>query len=151
MTPKPISRNQTRKARIWMILVLMGAIIFIIGVNPGFFNIDRSPLVGFVQIGTWLFGLALILLGSYATVRIIRNDRPTTLQADIGIRLIATGYVISVAASFADFIGIGSHQIPNLVFGHVQVLGLVTGMIISLSGILLYFPHRKRKDRESKS
>jgi hypothetical protein len=45
-----------------------------------------------------------------------------------------------MAASAADFIGIGSHQQPNIDFGRLQILGLLIGIGISLLGVLLYMP-----------
>jgi hypothetical protein len=98
--------------------------------------------VGFVQVGVWLVGLALLLLAAYLTERVIRNGRPDTLLSEIGARLIATGYVVAAAASLADFIGIGSHTIPTLRFGHLQVIGLIIGLVTSLLGIVLYWPRR---------
>jgi len=123
-----------------MTLVLLGLLIFLVGVSPDLIGMDRSPVVGFVQVGVWLTGLALLLLGAYLTIRVIRNGRQHTLWADVGVRLIATGYVVAAAASLADFIGIGSHTLPGLVFGHLQVSGLVLGVLVSLVGVVLFWP-----------
>ncbi|HSB91414.1 MAG TPA: hypothetical protein VLD63_15465 [Anaerolineales bacterium] len=123
-----------------MTLVLLGLLIFLIGVSPDLIGMDRSPVVGFVQVGVWLAGLALLLLAAYLTIRVVRNGRPHTLLADVGVRLIATGYVVAAAASLADFIGIGSHTLPGLVFGHLQVTGLIVGVLTSLLGVVLFWP-----------
>jgi hypothetical protein len=64
---------------------------------------------------------------------------------DVGLRLAATGYVIAAAASLADFIGIGSHTIRALVFGKIQVAGLVVGVILIVLGLTLYFPRAPRE------
>jgi uncharacterized membrane protein len=128
-----------------MTLVLLGALLFLLGIDPDIVGLDRSPVVGFVQVGVWLTGLAILLISSYAAVRIVRNGRPLSLRAEIGERLIATGYVIAAAASLADFIGIGSHEIPELIFGPLQVIGLVVGILIALFGLILYFPRQRRK------
>ena len=72
-----------------------------------------------------------------------RNGKPTSLRADIGTRLLATGYVVAAVASLADFIGVGAQQMPNITFGPVQVIGLVTGVILSLIGVIFYWPRRK--------
>lgn len=123
-----------------MTVVLVGLLVFILGVAPDLIGMDRSPVIGFVQVGTWLTGLALLLLGAYLSVRVIRNGRETTLISDVGSRLIATGYVMAVAASLADFIGIGSHLLPTIYFGPVQVIGLALGVLVSLIGVVLYWP-----------
>ena len=145
-----LTPRQVRWARRWMTLVLIGLFIFIIGVEPDLIGMNRSPAVGFVQVGVWLTGLALLLVGAYATVRVVRNARPNSLRADIGLRLIATGYVVAAVASMADFIGLGAQQIPYVNFGPIQVIGLVMGVLISLIGIVLYWPRRERQSGEER-
>jgi hypothetical protein len=131
-----------------MTLVLVGLLIFIIGINPNLLGLDRSPVVGFVQIGVWLTGLAVLLLGATLTIRVVRNNHPNSLRSEIGVRLIATGYVFSVAASFADFLGIGTHNLPTISYGPLQVGGLVFGVVVSLLGVVLYWPSKQRKSRQ---
>jgi hypothetical protein len=128
-----------------MALVLVGLAVFVIGVYPDVVGLDRSPVVGFVQIGVWLAGLAVVLLGAYSAVRVVRNSRPSTLQSEIGLRLIATGYVVAATASLADFMGIGSHSLPLLYFGPVQIAGLILGAVLCIIGLLLFWPRRPRK------
>jgi len=128
-----------------MTLVLIGLLFFLVGAQPDLIGMNRSQTVGFVQIGVWLFGLALILVGAYATVRVVRNGKPTSLLADVGLRLIATGYVVAVTASLADFIGVGAQRMPNIHFGPVQMIGLITGVVLSLLGVILYWPRSSKK------
>ena len=136
-----LTPRQVRWAQRWMTLVLLGFVVFLIGIQPDLIGMNRSPDVGFVQIYVWLTGLAVLLIGAYLTVRVVRNGRPLSLRAEIGVRLIATGYVLALAASFADFLGIGSHALrTGLYFGEVQVLGLVIGLLTCLLGVLLYWP-----------
>lgn len=137
---KPLTKRQVRWARNWMTITLLGLFTFMIGLEPDLLALDRSPVVGFVQIGVWLFGLGLLLIGAYGAVRVIRNGRSNSLRADIGVRLIATGYVAAAVASLADFLSIGSQHMPNIYFGPVQTLGLVLGVVTSLAGVLLYWP-----------
>jgi hypothetical protein len=131
-----------------MTLVLIGFLIFVIGVDPDLIGMNRSPTVGFIQVYVWLTGLAVLLVCAYATVRVVRNNRPTSLRADIGLRLIASGYVVAASASMADFIGIGSHSMPFVYFGPMQVMGLAGGVLISLLGVILYWPRRRRTPEE---
>ena len=139
----PLTPRQVRRARRWMTIVLLGLFIFVIGVQPDILGLNRSLTVGFVQIGVWLTGLAILLLAAYATVRVVRNGKENSLRADIGTRLLATGYVVAAVASLADFIGVGAQQMPFITFGPVQVIGLVVGVILSLLGVILYWPRRK--------
>jgi uncharacterized membrane protein len=149
--PSPqLTPRQVSWARRWMTLVLIGLFVFIIGVEPDLIGMDRSPVVGFVQVGVWLIGLALLLIGAYATVFVVRNGRPNSLRADIGLRLIATGYVLAAAASLADFIGLGAQNMPEIYFGPIQVLGLAVGVILSLLGVVLYWPRRERPREEGR-
>ena len=136
----PLTKKQSMAARGWMTLVLIGLIIFMIGIYPNLIGMDRSPVVGFVQIGVWLLGLGVLLIGATMTVRTVRNGHPNSLKSEVGLRLIATGYVFAVAASFADFLGIGSHTLPGISYGPLQVVGLAIGVLISLVGVILYWP-----------
>lgn len=149
MPTQPLTPRQVRWARRWMTLVLIGLLIFAIGVDPDLIGMNRSPIVGFVQIGVWLSGLAMLLIGAYSTVRVVRNGRPNSLRADIGVRLIATGYVVAATASLADFIGLGSHQMPGVHFGEVQVAGFALGVVTSLVGIVLYWPRSRDRRPEA--
>ncbi|MEJ2570215.1 MAG: hypothetical protein P8Y98_06705 [Anaerolineales bacterium] len=150
MPSSPLKPYQIRWARYWMTLVFVGFMIFIIGIQPDLIGMNRSEVVGFIQVDVWLVGLAILLASAYACVRVIRNHRPMSLRADIGVRLIATGYVVSAAASLADFIGLGAQHLPYVAFGPIQVIGLATGVAISLLGLLLYWPRNPKPKDASK-
>jgi len=144
MRTRKLTRFQAFWIRIWLTIVLVGSFLFLLGINPDLIGMDRSPVVGFIQVGVWLFGLALVLIGGYASIRIARNGRPSSLRADVGERLVATGYVIAAGASLADFIGIGSDTIPELTFGPLQIFGLSTGLVLCFLGLLLYWPWKRK-------
>ena len=144
MPNTPLTPRQVRWVRRLMTVTLLGLLLFLIGLNPDLVGMNRSPAVGFVQVGVWLMGLGISLLGAYGALRVVRNGRLTTLLNDVGLRLAATGYVIASAASLADFIGIGSHTIRSLVFGKIQVAGLVVGVLLILIGLILYYPRTPR-------
>lgn len=146
MPSKPLTPRQVRWARRWMTGVLAGFFIFAIGVDPDLIGMNRSPIIGFVQMGVWMTGLTILLLAATATVRVVRNGRAHSLRADVGLRLIATGYVVAATASYADFLNLGSHTMPQVYFGEVQVMGLALGVLTSLLGVVLYWPRKARKD-----
>jgi hypothetical protein len=127
-----------------MTLALAGLLIFLVGLDPDLIGMNRSPAVGFVQVGVWLTGLAILFVAAALAIKVIRNSHPTTLLNDVGLRLTATGYVVAAAASLADFIGIGSHAIPTLVFGKIQVAGLAVGILLGVIGLVLYWPWPRR-------
>ena len=149
MPSPPLKPYQVRWARYWMTLVFVGFMIFLVGVEPDLIGMNRSETVGFVQVEVWLVGLAILLISAYASVRVIRNSRPMSLRADIGVRLIATGYVVAAAASLADFIGLGAQELPYVAFGPIQVIGLATGVTICLVGLLLYWPREPKSKSPS--
>ena len=144
MPSAPLTQRQITWARRWMTLVVIGLFVFIIGIYPDLIGMNRSRVIGFVQMGVWLTGLGVLLLGSFLAVRVVRNGRPMSLRAEVGTRLIASGYVVSAAASLADFLAIGSHRLPWVYLGPLQVAGLAGGVIISLVGVLLYWPRTPR-------
>jgi hypothetical protein len=131
-----------------MALGLIGLLVFVMGVAPDLMGMDRSRVIGFIQMGVWLTGLGLVLLGAFLAVRVVRNGRPMSLRAEIGTRLIATGFVISATSTLADFLSIGSHRLPWVYFGPLQLGGLVAGVVISLIGVVLYWPRTPRPGSE---
>ena len=141
-----LTRRQIRWAQRWMTVALLGLFVFLIGINPDLRGLDRSPVVGFVQIGVWLTGFAVLMLAAYATVRVVRNGKPNSLRADIGERLIATGYTIVAVSSMADFIGVGAHRMPTIHFGPLQQVGLILGVVLCALGVFLFWPRRSKRD-----
>lgn len=146
---KPYS---TRRIRSGLTITLMGLLIFLIGARPGFFGIDRSPVIGFIQIAVFLVGLALVCLGGYMSLMALWKDRQTSISADIGLRLVATGYVIAVFAGMADMFGFGSHPLPGVpYFGPWQARGVEIGQAVIALGFLLLIPLHPRKQDLAKT
>jgi hypothetical protein len=130
------------RIRIGLTLVIVGQIIFILGADPGLFGLDRSPVTGFVQIAVLLVGLAAICLGGYLTLNSLWNGFQKTIAADVGLRLIATGYVIAVAAGMADVFGFGTHILPVIpYFGPLQAIGVMIGEITIGIGFVMLIPY----------
>jgi len=129
------------RIRIGLGFVILGLLIFILGIDPQMFNLDRSPVVGFVQIAVFLIGLAMICLGGYVVLNTLWNGNEKTIAADIGYRLVATGYVIAVASGMADVFGFGNQPFPQIpYFGPWQAIGVMVGEIIIALGFLLLIP-----------
>jgi len=121
----------------------LGLLIFVIGAKPVWFGWDRSPVVGFVQIAVFLFGLALICLGGYISLHALWWGNERTIMSDIGSRLVGTGYVVTVFAGLADIFGMGSQSFPNVpYFGPWQASGVLIGQCIIAIGFLLLIPYR---------
>ena len=123
-------------------LTLVGFLIFLLGADPARFGLDRSPYIGFVQTATFSFGLAILCLGGFMSFKICqRTDSIQSLGQDIGIRLVATGYLISLISGMADVFGLGTQSWPALpFFGPSQAAGVLAGEMIIVIGFILYLP-----------
>lgn len=135
-----------RRLLLRLSVVVLGLIIFVLGVNPAFFGMDRSPVVGFVQIAVFLVGLAVICLGGFFTLTALWAGQEKSIAADIGYRLVATGYVIAAASGMADVFGFGSQPFPSTpYFGQWQALGVIAGELFIIFGFLLMIPYPRIK------
>ena len=146
-----ISRKSTRNLRVrfGLTVLILGLLIFILGADPALFNLDRSPIVGFVQIAVFLVGLAMICLGGYLVLNMLWNDQEKTIAADIGYRLVSTGYVIAVTSGMADVFGFGSHPLPGTpYFGPWQARGFEIGEFVIGIGFLLLLPVLRKPTRK---
>jgi len=149
---KTDTRLVTPRIAIGMGLAIVGLLILILGAAPGIFGLDRSSVTGFVQITVFLIGLAVMCLGGYLTLDTLWNGREKSISADIGYRLIATGYVIAVASGMSDVFGFGSHLAPNIpYFGPLQALGVLIGELIIAIGFVLLIPHPRKTKRDAES
>ncbi len=138
-TPGRTFRNRVRTG-VWT--TLAGLLIFTLGAKPGWFGLDRSPTVGFIQISVFLFGLAIICLGGLAGMSALWNSMPRTIVSDIGMRLVGTGYLISFVTGMADILGFGSQPLPaSPFFGPVEATGVVVGEVVIAIGFLLHIPY----------
>lgn len=125
------------RIQIGLTLTIIGYLFFLLGVRPSLFGLDRSKVIGFVQITVFLVGLAIIAFGSYLTLVSFWPSGTTSLLADFGIQFISTGYVICVFAGMADVFGFGSHQLPSVFFGPWQAYGVEIGMAVISIGFLM--------------
>jgi len=142
ITPTLPIRLPLMRIRVGLALTLIGFLFFLIGARPDIFGLDRSPVIGFVQIAVFLVGLALMCLGGYISLLALWKGLVTSITADIGLRLVATGYVIAVFTGMADIFGFGSHPFPIVpYFGPYQALGVLSGEIIIAVGFLMLVPY----------
>ena len=136
--------NGSLRIRIGLGVTILGFIIYLLGAEPGLFGLDRSPVVGFVQIATFLTGLGLICIGGYVSLMTLWNGGQKSIASDIGLRLVCTGYVITVACGMADIFGFGSNNYPTVpVFGIYQQIGVMAGEAVIAIGLLLLIPYKK--------
>jgi hypothetical protein len=148
MTEAPPVRktNGSKRIRLGLGVTIFGFIVYLLGAEPGLYGLDRSPVVGFVQIATFLVGLGIICIGGYISLVALWNGEQKSIASDIGLRLVATGYVIAVASGMADIFGFGSNNYPTIpVFGIYQQLGVMAGELVIAIGLLLLIPYNRHK------
>ena len=90
------------RLRSGLAITLIGLFVFTVGAKPNWFGWDRSPAVGFIQIAVFLIGLALICLGGFVGLTALWGKEQRSIIADIGLRLVGTGYVITIFTGMAD-------------------------------------------------
>jgi hypothetical protein len=139
------------RIRVGLSMTLSGLLVFLVGARPALFGLDRSPVVGFVQIAVFLVGLAIICMGGYISLMSFWRNGSRTIAADIGSRLVATGYVVAVFSGMADVFGLGSQSPPQVpFFGPWQAAGVEIGELVIAIGFMLLIPYHRRKKTETK-
>lgn len=131
------------RIRFSLVTVGIGFLIFVIGAKPNWFGLNRVAVVGFVQIIVFLVGQALICLGGYVGLSALWGKTERSIVADIGLRLVSTGYVITVFTGMADVFGMGAQPVTDdPYFGPWQAAGVVIGQIVIAIGFLMLIPYQ---------
>ncbi len=131
-----------RRIRLGLSLTLAGFLIFLVGARPSLFHLDRSEVIGFVQLAVMLVGLGIIAISGYLTLASLWKPGAKSIAADVGLRMVATGYLICVFAGMADVFGFGSQPFPKVpYFGPLQALGVEIGELIIGAGFMLLIPY----------
>lgn len=146
-----------KNSQAWNIIVLslflVGNVLVIVSLAAEILGLDLTPGFGIVQMVQLLFGLTLLTLAGFLHIYSLRAPgTPRSLQADIGIRLAATGLVFAYVSGLSDLMGIGTHVEPNFerpYVGPLQLGGLVLGIFSITVGMILY--HTSRGSRQSSS
>jgi hypothetical protein len=134
------------RLRLGVGMTILGLVVYLMGVDPGMFGMDRSPVLGFVQIAVLLVGLGFMSLGGYITLNALWNGSEKSILADIGLRLVATGYLIAVASGMADILGFGNHPFPRIpYFGPLQSIGVIIGEVAIAIGFLMIIPYPRKR------
>jgi hypothetical protein len=140
-----INKFPHRRIQLGLILAVGGFLILMVGVRPDLFQLDRSPVLGFVQITVMLVGLATICVGGYICLGGLWKGHNPSIAAELGLRIISTGYIIAVFAGLADIFGLGSHPYPEFIpyFGQWQARGVQIGEGFIAIGLLLMLPYSR--------
>jgi hypothetical protein len=85
------------RIRAGLFMTLCGLLVFLVGARPAIFGLDRSQVVGFVQISVFLVGMAIICLGGYVSLMAYWRNGDRTIPADIGTRLVWFWHAVAAA------------------------------------------------------
>ena len=134
-----------RRIQFGLIVAVGGFLVFLIGVRPDLFQLDRSPVLGFIQIAVMLVGLAILCVGGYISISGLWIGRKRSIAAELGVRVISTGFIVAVFSGFADIFGLGSHPYPEFIpyFGEWQARGFQIAEAFIALGILMMLPYAR--------
>ena len=143
----PITDNPGRisseRIRFGFLLSAFGLLTMTVAAKPEWFNLNQSASVGFLQIAVFLIGLAITCVGGFIELAALWGQNERSILADIGIRLISTGFVVALFAGMADILGMTFQQaIKQPFFGHWQEAGMEVGMGIIMIGLLMLIPYK---------
>jgi len=136
-----------RVERITSIIFFVLGLVFVgLALGAEVLGLDLTPGFGMVQMLQVLVGLTFLTAAGFLRIHSLRAaDAPRSLQADIGVRLGATGLVFAYTLGWADLIGIGTHVNPDFerpFVGPLQLGGLILGIVMIMAGIVLYYTSR---------
>ena len=144
--------TRVRQVILWL-LVSVGTALLLIPLAADSLGINLTPGFGVVQMVPLLLGITCFTLAAFVYIQGRRPaNSPRSLQADIAIRLAATGLVFLYASGLSDLIGIGTHSQPEFerpFVGPLQLGGMGIGLLSILIGLYLY--HTSRGTREASS
>jgi len=138
-------RFPRRRIQFGLIFATGGFLVLMVGAKPEWFFLDRSPVLGFVQIGVMLVGLAALCIGGYICLSGLWKGQTPSIAAELGMRFISTGYVIAIFAGLADIFGLGSHPLPEYIpyFGDWQARGVQIAEGVIAIGLLMMVPYTR--------
>lgn len=143
-----------RVRRTVIIFLFISGIILVGGAFAAeFTSLGPTPGFGVLQTLIFLMGITALTIAGFLYLSGRRPpDVPRSLQADIGIRLSATGLVLAYVCGFADLIRIGTHirpDFPRPFIGPLQWAGLILGLLVIVTGLIFYATARGQRPSSS--
>jgi len=136
-----------------IVLSILGALLISLALIADYARLDLTPGFGMVQMFAVLSGLTFLTLAAFLYLHSLRpKDAPRSLQADIGVRLGATGLIFTYVTGMSDLIGIGTHVDPVFdrpFVGPFQLGGILLGVMMIVAGLILYYSSRGPRESSS--
>lgn len=134
---------------VMLVLSILGVFLIVGAILSEVYRLGPTPGFGALETLAFLLGVTSLTVAIYLYLRALRPpDAPPSLQADIGIRLSATGLVLCYVSGFADLIRIGTHYGPEFdrpFIGPLQLGGLVIGLLVLFAGMVLHYTSRGKR------
>lgn len=140
-----------RRTVTWTLFVV-GVVLIVLSLAAEFIGLDITPGFGVVQMLQLLVGLTALTLSLFLYINNQRRETPRSLQADIGVRLAATGLVFAYVTGLSDLIRIGTHVQPQFerpFVGPLQLGGLALATLTIIVGLALYYTSRGTRQKSS--
>jgi len=130
----------------------IGIIFITLSLGAEFLGLDLTPGFGMVQMFQLLVGITALTLALFLYINALRQETARSLQADIGVRLAATGLVFAYVTGLADLLHIGTHVTPQFerpFVGPLQLGGLALAVLVIVVGLTLYYTSRGTRQKSS--
>ncbi|GAB4544120.1 MAG: hypothetical protein OHK0023_00410 [Anaerolineae bacterium] len=150
-TDKPFDKRATlvyevsgagKLSQFGIAVALFGGVITFIGLFPGIMGLEASSGVGVLQTIVILVGFSILTIGAYVFAQsYFFAGVKHNLAQEIGVRLSATGLVLSTATGLADVLGFGSHTAltdQRPLIGYWQAAGMILGFVIASLGLVIF-------------
>jgi hypothetical protein len=144
--------TRVRRVILWLLFVI-GAILLVLSLAADSLGLNLTPGFGVIQMAPLLLGITCFTLAAFIYLHSRRPfNSPRSLQADVGIRLAATGLIFLYVSGLSDLIGIGTHHQPDFerpFVGPLQLGGMGLGVLSILIGLYLYYTSRGTRKASS--
>jgi hypothetical protein len=134
---------------------IMGVVIVLLALVALFVYLDNrfnelrplnpNLMVVNLEILVVLVSLILVSVGGLYSFAHLWKGKPKSIPYDIGLRIVATGYLVSFLSAVADYTGLGSHHSLSY-FGPLQTAGVFLGeAVIAIGFLIMFLSHKHDK------
>lgn len=152
MSSDKSSKTVRLRRNVTLILFGIGLIFTALSLGAEFLGLDITPGFGMVQMFQLLLGITALTAALFFHINTLRQESERSLQADIGVRLAATGLVFAYVTGLSDLIRIGTHVEPQFerpFVGPLQLGGLALAVVVIIIGLALYYTSRGTRQKSS--